>query len=830
MERKTLFVDVILPLSVEGVFTYRVPFELNDEVVRGKRVVVQFGKKKVYTALILNVHEKSPSSYHVKYIMSVLDKYPIVNDIQFKFWEWLAHYYFSSMGEIMNTAFPNAYKLESETKIILHPDFEQKYDNLNDKEYLIVEALNIRKVLTLTEVSKIIEQLKVFNIVKNLIEKEVIVLEEEIIEKYKPRIETFVQLIPVYEDENKLKKLFDSLEAKAEKQLFLLIKYIQLAQKKADMFAPVLKSQLLKESKAAPGALEAMIKKGVFETFKKEVSRLDDYNEMLIDALSLTDAQEECFAGIKEQFNTKEVVLLHGVTSSGKTEIYVKLIQEVIKSGKQVLYLLPEIALTTQMISRLRKFFGNSIGVYHSKFSDNERAEIWQSVLGSSSEITGHKSYNIILGARSALFLPFSNLGLIIVDEEHEVSYKQQYPAPFYNARDCAVYLGYLHHCKTLLGSATPSVETYYNCSKSKYGKVELFKRYNDWQPPEFILVNLQDLYRKKAMKSFFSPDMLTHIDNSLAKGEQVILFQNRRGFALWIECQNCHHIPSCKNCDVTLTYHKKNDVLKCHYCGYILQVTEQCPVCSSTKLLMKSYGTERVEDELSIFFPKARIARMDYDTTRTKHSYQEIINNFEKKNIDILVGTQMISKGMDFDNVGMVGVLNADNLLHFPDFRSFERAFQLVSQVSGRTGRKNKRGKVIIQAYNPSHFIINCIINNDFKAFYKHQLEDRYKFFYPPYSRLIHLSLKHRSQEILNRASWMLADKLRKKLPKRILGPEYPHVSKIKNEYIKNILIKAEKSLTSTQLRDIIDEATGYIKNMNDYKGLKIVIDVDPM
>ena len=601
-----------------------------------------------------------------------------------------------------------------------------------------------------------------------------------------------------------------------------------MAQKQQDMFFPVAKNILLKEGNFSVGVLDGMLKKEIFESFKSEVSRLRKHDKPLIETLSLTESQQLAYLDIKEKFLSKDVVLLHGVTSSGKTEIYAKLIDEVVKSGKQVLYLLPEIALTTQMITRLKKFFGDDIGVYHSKFSDNERVEIWNSVLND--ELSQKKPYKIILGARSALFLPYANLGLIIVDEEHEVSYKQHFPAPYYNARDSAIYLGQLHQCKTLLGSATPSIETFYNCETGKYGKVNLFKRYNNLEMPEFVVVNLKDLYKKKAMKSFFSPLLLTQIEACLSNHEQVILFQNRRGFALWMECQNCHHIPSCKNCDVTLTYHKKSNVLKCHYCGYFIEVPDKCPACSSNKTTLKSYGTERIEDELGIFFPKAKIARMDYDSTRAKNSFQEIINDFEERRVDILVGTQMVSKGMDFDNVGLVGVLNADNMLHFPDFRSYERAFQLVAQVSGRTGRKTKRGKVVLQSFDPEHFIINCITHNDYMAFYNQQIEDRRKFFYPPFCRLIQISLKHRNLDTLNKAAAHLADNLRKQLPKRILGPEYPYVSRVKNEFIKNILIKAERAITIKKSREILTIETDFIKKHSGYKGLRIIVDVDPV
>jgi primosomal protein N' (replication factor Y) (superfamily II helicase) len=687
MERTVLFADVVLPLAVDGTFTYRVPLELNDDVAVGKRVVVQFGQKKVYAALVFKIHTKAPEHYTVKYILGVLDSRPVVFESQYRLWEWMSFYYHATLGEVMNAALPSAFKLASETQVILNPDFDGDFSVLSDTEYLITEALTLRNILSLTEITKITGQLKTFNLIKSLIEKGVILVEEGLKEKFRPRKETLIRLSDVYKEEDALRALFDILEKKAPKQFMLLLRYIQLAQKEGDMFSAVSRKTLLSDENFTASALDGMCKKNIFEAISEDVSRLSSYNQPLAGSLALSESQQLALEEINKQFETHTTVLLHGITSSGKTEIYVKLIEEQLQQDKQVLYLLPEIALTTQMITRLRKFFGNDIGVYHSRFNDRERIEIWNAVLHNDAG----PRFNIILGARSALLLPFSNLGLIIVDEEHEVSYKQHFPAPFYNARDTAVYMGLHLGCKVLLGSATPSIESYYNSENGKFGRVNLMRRFNDLPMPEFEVVDMADLYKKKALKSFFSPRLLQNIETCLNNKEQVILFQNRRGFALWIECQNCHYIPGCPYCDVTLTYHKKTNDLKCHCCGHKTIVPDKCPACTSPKILMKSYGTERVEDELSIIYPKARIARMDLDTTRTKNALQDIINDFEDNRFDILVGTQMLGKGMDFGNVGLVGVLNADNLLNFPDFRSFERAFQLVSQVSGRTGRKNK-------------------------------------------------------------------------------------------------------------------------------------------
>jgi primosomal protein N' (replication factor Y) (superfamily II helicase) len=828
MERITLFADVILPLPVPGLFTYRVPFELTDQVGKWKRVVVQFGQKKIYSALVVNIHEIPPKNYAVKYILSLLDKEPVMNEIQFTFWKWIANYYMCEPGEVMNVAIPSALKLASETLLILNPEFNGNFDALGEQEYLVAEALDIQKKLTISEVENIAGQAKVIPLIKTLIEKGVILTEESLQERYTPKVETYIRLANAYRNEDKLKELFDHLEKKAYRQLEALMAYIQLSNFGNDKEKVIRMASLNKQLTSAAASVNALIAKGVFESFKKATTRLDDFQfSSTPESIDLNEYQQKAIDEIHFAFNDHKTTLLHGVTSSGKTEIYIKLINEAIENGKQVLYLLPEIALTTQIINRLRKYFGNRVGVYHSKYNDNERVEIWNNVLDNQSQKI---KYQIILGPRSALFLPYSNLGLVIVDEEHDYSYKQYDPAPRYNARDAAVFLAGLHKANVLLGSATPSIESYFNAKAGKYALVELNTRYGDMQMPEILVADVKKETRYKTMKSHFSSFLLDHVNEALKNKEQVILFQNRRGFSLRLECETCNWMPECKNCDVTLTYHKHNNQLKCHYCGYSRRVPERCDACGSTHLQMKGFGTEKVEDELAILYPDVRISRMDLDTTRSKHAYQNIITDFEERRIDILVGTQMVTKGLDFDNVSVVGILNADNMISFPDFRSYERSYQLMSQVSGRAGRKNKQGKVIIQTYNPYHSVIRDVTEHNYLSMYQSQILERRNFKYPPFYRLILLSLRHKDARILNDAARDLAHLLRNKLQNRVLGPEYPLISKIKNLYIKNIMLKLERSENLNQQKHEILETISRFKGEASYKSVRVIIDVDPV
>lgn len=828
MSRITLFVDVILPLPVPGLFTYRVPFDLNDQVEKWKRVVVQFGKKKIYTAIVVNVHEIPPNNYSVKYILSILDQHPVMNSIQYEFWNWMSSYYMCEPGEVMNVAIPSALKLASETSIVLNPTYKLDTDILNEKEFLIVEALDIHKKLTLTEIENIVEQKKIIPIIKGLIEKNIVVVEEELKERYKPKKETFIKIAKEYQKEEKLQEVFSQLEKRAFRQLEVLMTIISLSNFGQQKQIEVKQTELTKNPNFTIGIINGLKKKGILEVYSKITSRLEEsLATYLPEDIELSEDQKTTFDKIQNTFEENKVTLLHGVTSSGKTEIYIKLIQQALDKGKQVLYLLPEIALTTQIINRLRKYFGSKVGVYHSKYNENERVEIWNSVLQNDVK---KSNYQIILGPRSALFLPYENLGLIIVDEEHDYSYKQFDPAPRYNARDAAVYLGILHKANVLLGSATPSIESYYNTKIGKYALVDLTQRYGDIQMPEILVADVKKETRQKTMKSHFSSFLINHIAEVLQEKKQVILFQNRRGFSLRLECETCNWMPECKNCDVTLIYHKQINLLKCHYCGYSRKVPERCDSCGSTHIQMKGFGTEKVEDELEIFFPDARIRRMDLDTTRSKHAYQTIINDFEEGRIDILVGTQMVTKGLDFDNVSVVGILNADNMIHFPDFRSYERSFQLMAQVSGRAGRKNKRGKVIIQSWNPYHSVIRDVIDHDYQSMYNSQILERRNFKYPPFYRLISIHLKHKDSRLLNEAAIDFAIMLRDKLGKRVLGPEYPLIARIKNLYIKNVLIKLEKDEHLITYKKEIISVIDTFKQESTHKSVRIIIDVDPV
>jgi primosomal protein N' (replication factor Y) (superfamily II helicase) len=839
MSRTTLFVDVILPLSVPNLYTYRVPFEWNDTIAPGQRVVVQFGKGKLYSALVRNIHEIPPKLYSAKYIEAILDESPVVNGKQFELWDWMSQYYMCPVGDVMVAALPGGLRLASETRIVLNDDYKLQLEKnkLSDKEYAVIEALEVRNILSLQDVSAVVEQKTVYPLIKQLIEKGIVLIQEELKEKFKPKLETYLRLTEEADKEENLKAIFETLEKKAPKQLDVLMAYITISKRYSQNVQEVKKSEVVKMLEGSEGTIRSMVKKNIFEIYEREAGRLSPYeNENKISTLN--EIQQEVLNSIRSQFNwtgeerkkenEKDVVLLHGVTSSGKTEIYVKLIEEVLAQGKQVLYLLPEIALTTQIINRLRKYFGESVGVYHSKFNENERVEVWNSVLGSDTKKSLH-NFRLIIGARSALFLPFSNLGLVIVDEEHDTSFKQYDPSPRYNARDAAIYLSHIHKAKTLLGSATPSVESYFNAQEGKYGFAEITTRFGGVQMPEILVADVKEAMKRKEMKSHFSPLLLDTVTLALDRKEQVILFQNRRGFAPQLECNMCAWVPQCVNCDVSLTYHKTSNQLRCHYCGYSMKPPSACSACGDTNLKMKGFGTEKIEEELSIFYPKAKIARMDLDTTRSKFAHQHIIRDFEEGKIDILVGTQMVTKGLDFDNVSMVGILNSDSMLNFPDFRSFERSYQLMAQVSGRAGRKNKRGKVIIQSQNPEHSIIREVIANDYLSMYTNQLLDRKNFNYPPYFRLIEITLIHRDLNLVNAAAKYLADDLKGSFGKRVLGPEFPIVSRIRNLFHKNILLKVEREASVVQAKKVVSEILLNFRN-SDYKQVRIRIDVDPM
>lgn len=834
-ERITLFADILLPVPVPGTFTYRIPYGLNNVVKVGQRAVVQFGKLKIMSGLILAITDKAPDCDNVKYILDILDDEPVVNYNQLKLWDWISSYYLSYPGEVMQAALPSALKLSSESKISLSEDYIIDNELLNDYEYLIVEALQIQTQLTITEVSKIIGYKKIMPLIKTMIEKKIIIMQEELQQKYKAKYERYVRLSNTYRDEDKMHELMDNLSKRAYKQLEMLMAFYVLG---GTVDNDVLASDLLKKSNASSSILSSLVEKGVFETYQKRVSRLRDYEALTdVESILLTEKQYEAFEGIHQGFEMEKPVLLHGVTSSGKTEIYIKLIKEAIDEGKQVLYLLPEIALTEQIINRLRKYFGDRVGVYHSKYDNNERVEIWHQLMNfrnSGDDVCRHSAlhaskYQIIIGSRSAVFLPFTDLGLIIVDEEHDSSYKQTDPAPRYSARDLAVVMAKLFHARLILGSATPSFESYFNAKNNKYHLVTLNQRFAKIEMPEIIVDDLKIETRRKTMQANFGKTLVEAIKQTLQEKNQIILFQNRRGFSLRIECDHCKYIPYCINCDVSLTYHKNQNILKCHYCGYTCSLPAECPSCHSTDLKMQGFGTERIEDDIQILFPDARTARLDLDTTRSKNSYQYILEQFQNKETDILVGTQMVTKGLDFDDVKTVGVLNADNLLSYPDFRAFERAFQLMEQVSGRAGRKNTKGKVIIQTYQPQHPVILNVINHDYQKFYEEQMPIRRQFNYPPYSRLILIRLKDREVNKLNDAANELAKLLRLAFKNNLLGPEYPVISRVKNLYIKQMMIKINKELNSTKAKAFIKNTIENFKHINEFKSVKIQIDVDP-
>jgi primosomal protein N' (replication factor Y) len=801
-----IFVDVILPFPLSDTYTFEVPDSFQS-VEAGYRVVVQFGKKKIYTAIVYKVHGVQPEGFIVKSIIDVVDFRPIVNDTQLRLWKWIADYYCCSLGEVMNVALPSFLKLSSETIFVsTQTDFSEK--ELSDQEFLIFEALQLSEKLSLKEIESILDTKNVFPVINELINRQIIEVQEELSEKFKPKSIRFVELISEEIDYSSLKN--------AKKQVEIL-NYLSEINEKVSL------KKLISEIGCSYASLKSLESKEFINIYSQEINRIEKFNLENKSSLKLSDIQSLALEQINEGFSNKDVVLLHGVTASGKTEIYIKLIQKALSENKQVLYLLPEIALTAQIINRLRLYFGDNVGVYHSKYNNHERLEVW-------SDLSQGKRFSVIIGTRSSLFLPFQNLGLIIVDEEHENSFKQYNPNPRYHARDCSVVLANFSGAKVLFGSATPSIESYYNAKNNKYSLVELHTRYNNVKLPKVEIIDLKYLKHRKLLKSNFSDQLLDEIGLALEKKEQVIIFQNRRGFAPVSICQDCGWIAQCKSCDVSLTYHKHSNLLKCHYCGYSNPQISSCQTCGSTEISVKGMGTEKIEEELGALMPKARIKRMDLDTTSKKNSHQDIITNFENRNIDILIGTQMVTKGLDFDNVSIVGVINADNMLNFPDFRSHERSFDLMVQVSGRAGRKDKQGKVIVQTYSADHEIIDAVKNSDFLKMYNSQLAERKLFDYPPYFKLIQITVSHRNNDVTNQASRDLAIALRKSFGSNVLGPEYPLVSRVKNKYLKNILLKIDNSSSNSKVKSHLLNLVSWLNQQPSYKSVRVIIDVDPI
>ena len=783
------------------------------------RVAVPFGKSKIYTALVYETHITPPEVYEAKEIHKILDEHPIVNQLQLKHWRWIADYYMCTIGEVFRSAMPSAFLLESETLILRNQRGVVDEGALKDDEFLVYEALQHQSMLRVDEVRAIVDTKNILPILNRLLEKNIIILKDEIYEQYKPKLVRYVKLGSPYKSEDRLEELLNSLtRAPKQSQVVLSLFQLQATDKK-----PIKVTDLERASGSSKAVIKTLIDKGILEEYHIQTDRVnyggttDDF-----DLKTLNEHQQKALQEIHESFDNKKVTLLHGVTSSGKTEVYVKLIEDCINAGKQALYLLPEIALTTQLITRLQDYFGEKVSVYHSKYSIHERVEVWNNVLVKKAKA------QIVLGARSALFLPYSNLGLIIVDEEHEGSFKQFDPAPRYHARDAAIVLATLHQSNIILGSATPSIESYYNALTGKYGYTSIDRRFGDVLMPEIELVDLKEQTRKRRMKGHFSERLLAEITQTLNDGEQVILFQNRRGYAPILECTTCGHSPQCPNCDVSLTYHQFKKQLRCHYCGHHIALPESCEACGSPTLDTKGFGTEQVEQELKSLFPKSNIGRMDLDTTRGKYGYEKIITAFEQQELDILVGTQMLTKGLDFRNVGLVGIMNADSLLNFPDYRAHERSFQLLTQVGGRAGRTQKRGKVIIQSYNPYHQILKQVSTNDYEGMYKEQLYEREQFLYPPINRIIKITFKHKNFNRLNDAAEWFAKSLRNVFKAGILGPEYPPVARIRNQYLKNVIIKIPMGQPLGKTKNSIKRIENSFNAISQFRSVRVIYNVD--
>ena len=820
------FADVILPVPIPRMFTYKIPRNLLSEIQIGARVIVQFGRKKILTGIIGKVHNKAPQAYEAKPILEILDIQPSVNPLQIRFWVWMSEYYCCHIGEVMFAALPSGLRLSSESKVQANPNFDRENAPypMDEREDKILDALEQSSELSYEDCEKVLGIKTIHPILKSLVTKEAILIFEKVQEKYTPKIETRVRLTKDFvSDRKSLETLFEEL-AKKPKQESILLKYLRdvpifqspkLNEKGLD------KAKLLEEGDSE-SSLKTLIKNGVFESFKQLINRIGEV-EPEKEAAKLSRSQTQAVQEIKGHFEEKNTVLLHGITGSGKTEIYIQLIQEVLESGSQVLLLLPEIALTTQIVNRLQQVFGSKMGVYHSKYSDNERVEVWNGVLSG--------RFSFVVGVRSSIFLPFDSLGLIIIDEEHEASFKQFDPAPRFQARDAAIMLAYFHQAKTLLGSATPSFESYYNASKGKYGYVQLTSRFGDAALPEFHLANLAADRKKNLLKLDSTRLLREKIQEALGKNEQVLIFQNRRGYSPYIQCEDCGWTGQCVQCDVSLTYHQFAEELRCHYCGYKEKVPSSCPACGSTQLSTMGMGTERIEESLTLLFPEARMGRMDLDTTRSKYGYQRILDEFGAGQIDILVGTQMITKGLDFGRVTVVGIWDGDRILNFPDFRAGERAYQQITQVAGRAGRRAEKGQVIIQTRNPEHSLFEKVLKGDYDEFFRQELIDRKKFFYPPYVKLVKITTRHTDFKKGEKAAIALHREMAKiPVKKIVLGPEKGLIGRIKNQYQFESLIKLERSgATQTLFKEKLGEILQELQAIPDFRSVRWIVDVDP-
>lgn len=825
---KTLFAEILLPVPIEKYFTYRIPTEWIPFAQLGVRAIVQFGKQKIQTGIICGLHHQAPVQYEVKNILEIIDDSAIITPKQLNLWKWMAEYYMCYQGDVMNASLPSGLKLSSESNIQHNPNFnfEEPPTPLSDNEYLLLKAIIASDGLSYTEAAKAIPVKNAYPVVRSLIKKEAIMIYEQIKDKYSPKMKRMLKLkAELANNKDALQSLFEELESKSQKQkqLEILLRYLQhvpVFQNPEQNEEGMERSALLKED-LSDSALKTLIKNGWMEEFQVIVPRFK-YIKETIGPSPLSTAQQKAKEEIMMAFQQHQTTLLQGVTGSGKTEIYIQLILEALQGGNQVLFLLPEIALTTQIVGRLQKVFGGKMAVYHSRFSDNERVEVWQGLLSG--------RFELIVGVRSSVLLPFDNLGLIIVDEEHETSYKQYDPAPRYHARDVALVLGQQHQAKVLLGSATPSLESYFQAQNQKFGYVILAERFAEAQMPQLVLADMIREKKRKTMVQDFSQDLLESMRLAIQNKEQVIIFQNRRGYSPYLSCDECGHVPHCKNCDVSLTYHQFAEQLRCHYCGYKEPMPNTCEACGAHKLQTIGMGTEKIEEEIASLIPEAKIQRMDLETTRKKNSYQEIIDDFSEHKTDILVGTQMLSKGLDFDHVTLVGIMDADSLLHFPDFRASERAYQMITQVSGRAGRKEKMGKVVIQTRNTENHTLKYVLRSDLKGFYDYELKEREQFRYPPFTRLIKITLRHPEKPVVQKAGKGFQKQLQEALGSfRVSDPHEPMISKIRNKYLSEIIVRIERGNTEHNLiKQAIRQKSYLILSDKSFKGIEIVYDVD--
>lgn len=817
-----LFVDVILPLSLRQALTYEADVLRADLCRVGMRVVVPLKAGKLYTGIVWRVHNEKPFGYDVKAVVDYLDTEPILVPPMQAFWESLAQYYLANLGEVMTAALPAGLKLESKSRFVLNKENEPDYAQLSDREYLLVEAMELQGSISVEDAEKILGLKHVQKFFKSLVEKGLVLPEPELEERYRPRMVKYYRLPTELENEEKLQEAFATI-SKAIKQTEALTSFLVLSNHFSNEKKPVARRELLYALPKAESAINALVKKGILTEFEEEEYRIELGNKQVLDLVpALTEKQREAQEQIQLAFDETKPALLFGITGSGKTEIYIQFIKKALDEGKQVLYLLPEIALTTQLIERLKKIFPGRVGVYHSKFNENERVEVWNRVLKK-------EGFEVVLGARSALFLPFSNLGLVIVDEEHEHSYKQHDPSPRYHARDFALVLANLHKAHAILGSATPSMESYYNAQQGKYKLVKLQERFGDSVLPEIKAVNLALARKEKELRSHFTVNLLTAVEDAIHQKEQAILFRNRRGFSLLLECKDCGHVPQCINCDISLTYYKTIHQLRCRYCGFTAQVPKTCPACGSTAIEMQGYGTEKIEEELNLLYPEWRISRLDIDTTTRKNAYAKILGDFADRQTDVLVGTQMVSKGLDFDHVSVVGILNADEMLSIPDFRASEKAFQLMTQVAGRAGRREKKGLVILQTYRPEHYVIEHVMAHDAENFYQAEALFRKQFLYPPFTKLIRITLRHGNREYALHGAQTLARELGNVFKHRVLGPEPPGVGRIRNKYLFDIVLKFEPSENLGKAKLLIRKCTDWLQTHPECKNVDVLFDVDP-